>query len=358
MAEDVSTLIDNEETEQDVQEAELKMGAVQNLGTSIEVVELPKVAGECLDVGNDNWEFIKLEDDHENQDHQHSKELKEEVSDIMQAMEQFDIMKTNIDSKTEEENLENKKDGDGLDEVQRREKKDSITPADRDSTNEVNPKQNRGSLDLMKYIINSPNKMNVSAQSEAVIENVEHVEAHTQSPKENTTTPRENNATATNAQNNASGMAVAFTNHSFEQGVVNEPIIIIRGMAADNEIQAHVEETRSMETQAQLTEIPFRKRKIKVLQVISLVAVILFFPFGIPAVYFASKIEDEFNKGILRGDIHKANKLIKRTEMLIVFSFIAVFLTLVTVFAVIEHHLIEQDEIYLASKAHPGPHLG
>lgn len=342
---DVSTLIDNEETEQDVQEAELELGAVQNLGTSIEVLETPTVGDGSPDISNDNWEFVKLEDDHE-----HSKEPKEEVSDIMHAMEQFDIMKLDKGSKTEkDENLESKKGDDGLDEVQRREKKESNTQRDSGSINEVNPKQDRGSLDLMKYIIKSPNKMTVSAQAEAVIENTEQGE-------ENTQNARESNAKHT--VNNASGMAVSFTNHTVEQGIVNEPTIIIRGIAADNEIQTHVEDTRGRETQEQITEIPFRKRKIKLLQVISIVAIILFFPFGIPAAYFASKIEGEFNKGLLRGDIDKANKLIKRTEMLIVFSFIAAFLTVITVFGVLEHHLIEQDEIYLASKAHPGPHLG
>ena len=347
-SEDVSTLIDHEETEQDVQEAELELGAVQNLGTSIEVLEIPTVGGESPDVGIDNWEFVKLDENHD----EHSKELKEEVSDIMQAMEQFDIMKPDKDSKTEkDENLETKKGDDGLDEVQRREKKDSITLTDSGSIDKVNPKQDRGSLDLMKYIIKSPNQMTVSAQAEAVIENAEQSE-------ENTQNPRENSAIPTNTLNNASGTAVSFTNHTVEQGIVNEPTIIIRGMAADNEIQTHVEETRGRETQEQMIEIPFRKMKIKLLQVISFVAIILFFPFGIPAAYFASKIEGEFNKGILRGDIDKANKLIKRTEMLIVFSFIAAFLTVVTVFAVLEHHLIEQDEASLASKGHPGPHLG
>lgn len=342
-SEDVSTLIDNEEIDQ---ETESELGAIQNIGTSVEVLEMPIVGG-SLTATNDNWEFVKLEEDHEESIE------KEEESDIMRAMEKFDIMKNDKDSKAgKDENLETRKDDDGLDEVQRREKKESVTLIDDDSVNEMHPKQDRGSLDLMKYIIKSTSKTAVSAQAETVNEYSEKAEDH----KENEQMARENNVTPTNTQNNASGLAVSYTNHTVEQGIVKEPTIIVRGMAADNEIQTHVDETR--EAQVQIAEVPFRRRKIKLLQVFSLIAIILFFPFGIPAAYFASKIEDEFNKGILKGNIDKANELIKRTERLIVFSFIAAFLTVITVFAVIEHELIEQDEIYLASKAHPGPHLG
>ncbi|RUS73534.1 hypothetical protein EGW08_018719 [Elysia chlorotica] len=69
-------------------------------------------------------------------------------------------------------------------------------------------------------------------------------------------------------------------------------------------------------------ERPLRKRKILMIKIFSIVACVFFFPSGIPAAYYAFQIDKEFNEGILRGNIDKAQKLARRSEKLIVLSIV------------------------------------
>ena len=83
---------------------------------------------------------------------------------------------------------------------------------------------------------------------------------------------------------------------------------------------------------------------------LSVVSAVLFFPTGIPAVYFAWRTRKEFDEGILRGNIDRAQKFARRTERLIILSAILVVLTAVLAFAMVEReaHDYKVDHSYVA----------
>lgn len=87
---------------------------------------------------------------------------------------------------------------------------------------------------------------------------------------------------------------------------------------------------------------PLTKRYQRILKVLSVVAAIVFFPVGIPAVYYAFKTEKEFNAGILRGDISLAQKYGKRAEKFIIFSYL--FFVLVVILAFTVHERAKQGD--------------
>ena len=110
------------------------------------------------------------------------------------------------------------------------------------------------------------------------------------------------------------------------------------------------QEEHTQDFQSDTNEIPLRRRKIRLLQAFSFIAVLLFFPLGVPAVCCAHKIERELNHGIMQGNIDKATKLIKWTEKLIILSFIAAFIVVIGIFVTIERQLVGDDNAYLANK--------
>lgn len=192
-------------------------------------------------------------------------------------------------------------------------------------------KPDRGSLDLNKYLINNSCRRYID----------EHVDVV---------------ATIENAPNE--NLTPSATNNNFTRAVqsMTEPRTITD--YEEHNLEMRVQDSYTRQTRTQIPDVPFRKSKIKLLQVFSVVAAVLFFPLGIPAVYFATKIEGEFNKGILLGNVDKANKLIKRTEKLIIFSFIVAFLIVVTVFTVMEYHFQKDDDEYSQNKANQGALIG
>ena len=84
-------------------------------------------------------------------------------------------------------------------------------------------------------------------------------------------------------------------------------------------------------------------------------AAVLFFPSGIPAAYYAWRTKREFDEGILRGNIDRAQKFARRTERLLILSAILVVLTAVLVFALVEREAYgySADRNYVA---HPSAH--
>ena len=82
---------------------------------------------------------------------------------------------------------------------------------------------------------------------------------------------------------------------------------------------------------------PLRKRKIRLLQVLSVVAVVVFFPLGIPAINFSSGIQQEFDRGLMQGNIDKAIRRAKHSETLIFLSFVAAVLVVIVVCIVVEN---------------------
>ena len=79
-----------------------------------------------------------------------------------------------------------------------------------------------------------------------------------------------------------------------------------------------------------------REKDLRFLTIFSIVAVILFFPSGIPAVIYAMKTKKEFYIGKQKNDMTRAKKLCKKTEKLIILSLIAGLLTFALIFAIVE----------------------
>jgi hypothetical protein len=75
---------------------------------------------------------------------------------------------------------------------------------------------------------------------------------------------------------------------------------------------------------------------VQILKILSVIAAVLYFPLGIPAMYFAFRTQREFDEGIMQGNIDRALKFARRTEHLLILSLIALILTIVLIFALIE----------------------
>ena len=158
----------------------------------------------------------------------------------------------------------------------------------------------------------------------------------------------ESNVSVRVPQDNLSAPPVYYSNRTGETTVVNEPVVIRR---ADGTTEIQTQQCCVLAPHRHIQPKPLRMRKIKLLQAFSIVAVFVFFPLGIPAMYFAFKTEKKFNEGITQGNIEYATKLARRTERLIIFSIMGALLVAVSVFAIIERHLMADDEQYWESKS-------
>lgn len=128
----------------------------------------------------------------------------------------------------------------------------------------------------------------------------------------------------------------------YGQSVVNEENIVIQ----------QPDGTRVIETERCRPEKPYRpgdkpltKKHIRLIRAFSIVALIVFFPTGIPAVYYAFKVEKEFNAGILLGNIDKARSFSKKAERLIIFSALLAIMTVVIVFSIVERVSMSPDDL-------------
>ena len=113
--------------------------------------------------------------------------------------------------------------------------------------------------------------------------------------------------------------------------IVKAPVVTTREHGG-NEIQ-----TLPLAQEIYTNTAPLRKRKIRLLQVLSVVAVVVFFPLGIPAIYFSSGIQQEFDQGLMQGNIDKAIRRAKHSETLIFLSFVAAVLVVIVVCIVVEN---------------------
>lgn len=78
------------------------------------------------------------------------------------------------------------------------------------------------------------------------------------------------------------------------------------------------------------------ERKLKIINVLAVVAIIVFFPSGIPALIFAQRSERQFfSRGVLRGDLDLAKKYARWSQRLIILSFIVAVLIIALVFAIL-----------------------
>ena len=83
-------------------------------------------------------------------------------------------------------------------------------------------------------------------------------------------------------------------------------------------------------------ERELKEKDLRFLTIFSVIAVILFFPTGIPAVIYTTKTRKEYRIGKQKNDMTKARKLCKTAEKLIIFSLIAGLLTFALIFAIVE----------------------
>ncbi|KAK6175396.1 hypothetical protein SNE40_013868 [Patella caerulea] len=90
-------------------------------------------------------------------------------------------------------------------------------------------------------------------------------------------------------------------------------------------------------------QTPLTKRRITLLKVFSICAAIFFFPAGIPAAYYAFKIDKAFQDGIIQGNIDLAFKFAKKSEKLIILSIVLGVLSMVILFAIIERVLVGNE---------------
>lgn len=139
-----------------------------------------------------------------------------------------------------------------------------------------------------------------------------------------------------------SSVPVHYNSQTGETCVIQEPVVIRQpnGM--------HVIRTRECCHQPNnyRRERPLKLKHIKFLKIFSIAAIVVFFPLGFLAMYYAFKSEKEFHAGILRGDLDLARKFAKRSERLMIFSVMAALLIAVAVFAIVERNLMANDEEY------------
>lgn len=86
---------------------------------------------------------------------------------------------------------------------------------------------------------------------------------------------------------------------------------------------------------------PLRKKRMRLIKIFSIIACVFFFPTGIPAIYYAFRTEKEFDEGVLRGNIDRAQKFAKRSERLIVLSFVLAFMVAALILAIVERPHLE-----------------
>ena len=90
-------------------------------------------------------------------------------------------------------------------------------------------------------------------------------------------------------------------------------------------------------------ERPLRKTRVLMLKIFSIIACVVFFPSGIPAAYYAFQINKEFNEGIMRGNIDRAQKFAKRSERLIILSMVLSVVLITLIIALIKRPYSAND---------------
>ncbi|XP_067684887.1 uncharacterized protein [Haliotis asinina] len=163
-------------------------------------------------------------------------------------------------------------------------------------------------------------------------------------------TPAEQIATADQTDVSSSGysLPVVYDNRSGNNVVIQERVVVPQSDGT-SEIQ-----TRAIPERWRDLDQPLRQKKLKFLKIFGTIAIILFFPTGIPACYYAFKAKTEFDEGIMRGNIDTAAKYAKRAERLIILSGILALVFGILVLAMIERSM--NPERY--ANWHPGGIVG
>ncbi|XP_046581098.1 uncharacterized protein LOC124288592 [Haliotis rubra] len=163
-------------------------------------------------------------------------------------------------------------------------------------------------------------------------------------------TPAESTPTADQTDVSSSGysLPVVYDNRSGNNVVIQERVVVPQSDGT-SEIQ-----TRAIPERWRELDRPLRQKQLKFLKVFGTIAIIFFFPTGIPACYYAFKAKTEFDEGIMRGNIDTAAKYAKRAERLIILSGILALIFGILIFAMIERSM--NPERY--ASWHPGGIVG
>ena len=122
-------------------------------------------------------------------------------------------------------------------------------------------------------------------------------------------------------------------NSGGQSGVVQEQVVIQK---PDGSKVISTGQCTDYTQQYKKKRKPLRKDRITRLKILSVLSLFVFFPLGIPAVYYAFNIQKEFDAGIIQGNIDKAQKYASRAEKLVIFSVIFAILTAVLVFSLVD----------------------
>nr|KAG5697062.1 hypothetical protein BaRGS_001978 [Batillaria attramentaria] len=129
----------------------------------------------------------------------------------------------------------------------------------------------------------------------------------------------------------------AVSSHPVHYDRQRDQVVVQGGAVGADPLGGAVIVTRgSPERWSDLPERPLTARHMKLLKIFSVASVILFFPSGIPAMYYAWRTQREFDEGILRGNIDRAQKFRRRAEHLIILSAVLAVMMAVLVFALVE----------------------
>ena len=147
-------------------------------------------------------------------------------------------------------------------------------------------------------------------------------------------------------QTNSASHPVMYSTGTGSSKVVNEKIVI---QQTNGENMIQTQQTSCQNVPERWRDIersrPLRKKHIRFLKVFSVITIILFFPLGIPAAYFAFNLQKEFDKGIMQGNIDRAQSYRKKAERLIIFAVLFAILLAVLIFAVVERSLMSNEEL-------------
>lgn len=141
-----------------------------------------------------------------------------------------------------------------------------------------------------------------------------------------------------------SATPVYYSSSTGETSIVNEPVVIRQANGEQVIMTRACCFTPSSNNRGR--QRPLKLKHIRFLKGFSILAVLVFFPLGIPAMFYAFKSEKEFHAGILRGNLDLARKFARRSEHLIIFSVMGALLVAVAVFAFVERKLMADDEEY------------
>ena len=214
---------------------------------------------------------------------------------------------------------------------------DYLVPDDEfepDFTSEHKPKEdhNNATLQNSDYETNKPNLKGSTESSQS--------EENTQD-----SSPDSNSTSNINSRN----YGVMYFNHAGEATFTRDNVCTTQTEGGTTVINtAHY----SSNFNPYSYEKPLRKRNIKFMLAISVIAIIFFFPTGICAYHYALKADKEFDVGIERGDIDLARKYAKKSEKFIIFSFFSAFLVAVIVLAVYERFQMSPEDLRKHSYHH------